>query len=78
MSAGKAFIDTNILIYYQRSDEIIKHKISDGVIKTFDCVISTQVLNEICNLLTKKYPTPLLDIKKYISDIINLSDLLSS
>jgi predicted nucleic acid-binding protein len=32
-------------------------------------IISTQVLNEICNILTHKYPTPLSEIKNYILDI---------
>jgi len=55
MSADKAFIDTNVFIYYQRSDDNIKHKISEDVIGFFDCVVSTQVINEICSLLTRKY-----------------------
>jgi predicted nucleic acid-binding protein len=76
MSADKAFIDTNVFIYYQRSDDINKHKISKDAINAFDCVISTQVLNEICNLLTHKYPTPLSEIKKYIMDIIASSDMV--
>jgi len=76
MSADKAFIDTNVFIYYQRSDDNIKHKISEDVIGFFDCVVSTQVINEICSLLTRKYPTPLSEIKKYIADIIDSSDLI--
>jgi predicted nucleic acid-binding protein len=70
MNADKAFIDTNVFIYYQRSDDTTKHKISEDVINAFDCVISTQVINEICNILTRKYPTPLSEIKNYILDII--------
>jgi predicted nucleic acid-binding protein len=76
MSADRAFIDTNVFIYYQRSDDITKHKISKATISFFDCVVSTQVLNEICNLLTRKYPTLFSDIKKYILDIIASSDLV--
>ena len=76
MSADRAFIDTNVFIYYQCTDDS-RHKISEEAINFFDCVVSTQVLNEICNLLTRKYPTPFSEIKKYISDIINSSDLVS-
>jgi predicted nucleic acid-binding protein len=76
MNADKAFIDTNVFIYYQCSDDIDKYKISEDVINFFDCVVSTQVLNEICNLLTRKYPTPLSEIQKYIIDIIASSDLV--
>jgi predicted nucleic acid-binding protein len=76
MSADKAFIDTNVFIYYQRSDDIAKHNISENVINTFDCVISSQVVNEICNLLTHKYPTPLPEIRKYLIDIIASLDMV--
>ena len=76
MNADRAFIDTNIFIYYQRSDDYTKHKISEDTINFFDCVVSTQVLNEICNLLTCKYPIPPSEIKKYIKDIINSTALV--
>jgi len=35
MPANKAFIDTNIFIYIQRTDEPIKTKISEKVINIF-------------------------------------------
>jgi predicted nucleic acid-binding protein len=57
MSADKAFIDTNIFIYIQRTDIQNKTRISEKTIERFECVVSTQVLNEICNILTKKYPS---------------------
>jgi predicted nucleic acid-binding protein len=76
MNADRAFIDTNVFIYYQQSDNLEKHKISFAAINFFDCVISTQVLNEICNIMTRKFPTPLADIQKYITDIIQCSDLV--
>ena len=76
MRADKAFIDTNIYLYYQSSNDLAKHKISLDTINFFDCVISTQVLNEICNILTRKYPTPLPEIKRFLLDIINTSDLV--
>lgn len=74
MNADKAFIDTNVFIYYQQSDNLEKHKVSEDTINFFDCVVSTQVLNKICNILTRKFPTPFADIKKYITDIVQFSD----
>ena len=65
----RAFIDTNIFIYIQRSDDIIKREISKRVINHFDCVASVQVLNEICNVLTRKFPTPRKDISLFLQDI---------
>ena len=77
MSVDRAFIDTNIYIYYQCSNDVTKHRISEDAINFFDCVVSTQVLNEICNLLTRKYPTPLPDIKKFITDITDSAELVT-
>jgi predicted nucleic acid-binding protein len=65
----RAFIDTNVFIYLQRSDVLSKKKIAETAINTFDCVVSTQVLNEICTVLTKKYPTPIADIEIFLQDI---------
>jgi predicted nucleic acid-binding protein len=76
MQGDKAFIDTNVFIYYQRSDDMTKHQISEDTINFFDCVISTQVLNEIGNLLTKKYPTPLAGVVQFLQDIIDISELV--
>ena len=69
MSADKAFIDTNVFIYIQRTDEPNKTKISEKTIDFFDCVASTQVLNEVCNILTKKYPSSKEKIKHVLHSI---------
>ena len=69
MSADKAFIDTNIFIYIQRTDEPMKTKISEKTIAFFDCFTSTQVLNETCNILTKKYPSPKDKVKRVLHSI---------
>jgi predicted nucleic acid-binding protein len=64
-----AFIDTNIFIYTQRTDAPQKTAIADETIHFFACFASTQVLNEICNILTKKYPTPVDEIETFLQDI---------
>jgi len=69
MSADKAFIDTNVFIYIQRTDEPNKTKISEKTIDFFDCIVSTQVLNETCNILTRKYPTPKEKVKRVLRSI---------
>ena len=76
MHVDRAFIDTNVFIYYQSSNDLFKHEVSEDAINYFDCVVSTQVLNEICNVLTRKYPTPLTEIVKYILDIVSSSELV--
>jgi len=46
-----------------------KAKIAEKTIDFFDCIISTQVLNEVCNILTKKYPTTKDKIKRVLQSI---------
>ena len=69
MGADKAFIDTNIFIYIQRTDEPNKTRISEKTIECFDCVASTQVLNEVCNILTRKYPSSKERVKRVLHSI---------
>ena len=65
----RAFIDTNIFIYIQRIDEPYKTKISEKTISFFDCITSTQVLNETCSILTRKYPSPKEKVKHVLKSI---------
>jgi predicted nucleic acid-binding protein len=69
MNADKAFIDTNVFIYIQRTDVPNKTKISEKTIDSFECIASTQVLNEICNILTRKYPSPKEKVKHVLHSI---------
>ena len=69
MNADRVFIDTNVFIYIQRIDEPNKTKISEKTIDFFDCVASTQVLNEVCNVLTKKYPSSKEKVKRVLRSI---------
>ena len=69
MSADRAFIDTNIFIYIQRTDEPDKTIISEKTIESFECFVSTQVLNEISNILTRKYPSTKEKIKRVLHSI---------
>jgi len=74
--SDKVFLDTNILIYYNRADCPDKKHISTQIIKECDCVISAQVINETCNLLTKKYPTSAKDIELFLNDMIDICEVV--
>jgi predicted nucleic acid-binding protein len=69
MSEDRVFIDTNIFIYIQRTDEPDKTRIAERAIDFFDCVASTQVLNEICNILTRKFPSPKEEVSRVLDSI---------
>jgi predicted nucleic acid-binding protein len=65
----KAFFDTNIIVYTQRTDAPDKTRIAENALAHFEAVVSTQVLNELCNIFTKKYPKPLANIEQLLDSI---------
>jgi len=54
---GKVFLDTNILIYSYSEDETEKQSIALNLIDEFEdrIIISNQIINEITNVLFKKF-----------------------
>jgi predicted nucleic acid-binding protein len=72
----KAFIDTNIFIYIQRTDSLHKRQIAEDAVNYFDCIASTQVLNEIANVFTKKYPMPVEKVERLLKSICEVSEII--
>jgi len=60
--AARSFIDTNILVYAEASDEPAKQKAALALLKQLyedaSGVLSTQVLQEYCNVALKKLKLP--------------------
>lgn len=55
---GKTFIDTNILIYLSHDPEK-EPKVVDALLEIPELIISTQVINEFCNVSLKRFkPAP--------------------
>jgi predicted nucleic acid-binding protein len=75
--SDKAFIDTNIFVYIQRTDDPQKKLVSEQAAGFFDCVVSTQVLNELCNIFTKKYPVPVDEIQRLLTSIRGNCELIT-
>jgi predicted nucleic acid-binding protein len=73
----KVFIDTNIFIYYQRSDNPQKQSIAKNLLESNNCAASTQVLSEISNVLTKKYPTLEKEIELFLHDITEFCEVVT-
>jgi len=71
MSAGRAFVDTNILVYLfsVNSADEPKRQCAYDALEQHECLISTQVINEFCNFCVKKTKTPKEKIQEYISQI---------
>ena len=66
----KAFIDTNIFIYLYSEDEMQKQNISQKVVDKYDCIISTQVLNEFSNVCIGKLNQSTGEVEMAINEII--------
>ena len=72
----KVFVDTNIFIYLQSINEIDKRLASKQVFNSFDCVCSTQVLNETANVLSKKAKMSFDQVVEIIRGIVHTCELI--
>jgi predicted nucleic acid-binding protein len=77
MNDDRFFVDTNILVYAHASAEGKKHNIAKALIdelwRSGRGVISAQVLQEFCYVLTRKMrpPRPVPDVVKRALDLLN-------
>ena len=75
----KVFFDTNILIYCYSIDEKDKQQIALELIDRYNekSKISTQVINELSNILFKKFKLSSLEIENTILEIDNYLDIVN-
>jgi len=76
MNANRVFIDTNLLVYLYSSSEKDKAEKMVATINHFDCVISTQVLNEFCNVCLRKLNHAPNAVKKSLFEIQSVCDVV--
>jgi predicted nucleic acid-binding protein len=67
----KAFIDTCVCVYLYSDDEPDKKSISENAVNNYDCIISTQVLNEFSAVCMRKKRASLDEIKLALTEMIN-------
>jgi len=67
----RVFLDTNILIYSYSEDEIEKQTIASKVLEDYpeNIVISKQVINELINVLFKKFKLSSDDIENAVLEL---------
>jgi predicted nucleic acid-binding protein len=75
MPVAKAFIDTNIFVYIYSGNEQSKRKQAVSQIDRFDRVVSTQVLNEFCNVCIRKLHMELSCVEAAIEKICRTNEL---
>ena len=68
----KIFLDSNIVLYSYSKTELDKNKIANNLIFSLDeILISTQVINEVTNILYKKFKLDVKSIENVILEIDN-------
>jgi len=71
-------LDSNIILYSYSATEHNKNKIANGLIFSIDnLLISTQVINEVTNILYKKFKIDTENIKNVILEIDSCIDIVS-
>ena len=66
---GKVFLDTNVFVYTQSKGEQDKRNIALNAIEKYECYTSTQVFNEVSNVMIKKLKMPIDEVKQVITAI---------
>jgi predicted nucleic acid-binding protein len=76
MSADRAFIDTNVFAYLYSDSEPDKQKRAEQEISGYERFISTQVLNEFCNVGIRKLKLPLPIIRESLDQICDACNVI--
>lgn len=63
MSEGRAFVDTNVLVYLYSNDDHAKRERAYQMLDAYPCMTSVQVMTEFASVCTRKtdMPTHLID-----------------
>ena len=66
----RAFIDTNIIVYLFSADEPDKRIIATDVFNCYsEPVVSIAVLNELCNVMLKKFSIPSINMQNVVHEL---------
>ncbi len=66
---GKVFFDTNVILYSYSEKTERKNEIAQLHILNYDGVISTQMMQEMCNILIKKLKQDHLSVSKTLVEL---------
>ena len=73
----RAFIDTNLLVYLYSASDKSKAEATIDALQSHECIISTQVLNELGNvLLGRKWKLAPAVVKQIIKEVQSISELM--
>jgi len=75
MNGARIFLDTNVFVYMYDASTPKKKEISLSLLDSNECITSTQAMNELCNVLTRKFKTPLSNVKQILHDIQQVTEV---
>ena len=67
--SGKIFLDTNIVVYLYSGDEPEKQATALKLIEQNNPIISTQVLSELANTLSRKFTLPFDVVAQAVAEV---------
>ncbi len=67
--SGKTFLDTNIVVYLYSGDEPEKRAAALALIEQNNSVVSTQVLSELANTLSRKFRLPFDVVAQAVAEV---------
>jgi predicted nucleic acid-binding protein len=73
--SDRIFLDTNILVYSYSNSEPLKQEIARKLISQNNSFISTQVLQELTNTVTKKFKFSYVDATNAVNENIQNNNL---
>lgn len=73
---GKAFLDTNLFVYMQSASEQDKKELSFRALEAYECIVSSQVLNEFCNVALKKLHMEIGQVRQVLQAIDNTCEIV--
>jgi predicted nucleic acid-binding protein len=71
---GRAFLDTNILVYFYSEDDENKRNKARQVLDDNDCVTSLQAMNEASNVWLRKFSLSPAQIIEHLDNIESVCD----
>ena len=76
MSVAKAFLDTNLFVYLYSDTDAEKRDAVFRTINQYERYVSTQVLNEFCNVCIRKLGLPVDAIQSALNEIKDICNLV--
>ena len=76
-STASFFVDTNILVYAFSEQDIAKREIARTLAETNGAWVSTQVLAELANVLTRRFKIPANEVRERVLSISGVCEVVT-